>query len=572
MKKELIICLSCLAAAPVFAQTQPEQPTGQNALYDEINNAVVITAKLPSTAYDPEYYIFETLDHISCVTIERHIPGTAWPSAAPLATLTEGLEPGGDFRYVDTDVIPDSKYEYRILCHVDGVKGFAAYANVYTGVTPGALTAFKATVAGPEATSITLTATAPTESLSGAPLTSLSAIDIQRYQDFTYTTVHTFSDVEPGATYSWTLENLEPGHTYYFRAMARKGEAGYGEASEAQAYVGLDIPGSPLGVVATVVSENENSISWCAPESGQRGGAYDPEATSYIVSRRYLDGQVVEAGRTLPGQLQFTDLHGLPEETWTEYLVEAVNETGACYTPAESAPIVFGAPCILPFAESFSYGNFNHLGWTRQSSQDDPYYTYTAWISMGSANAYHWATDSYVKVDPQDFDEGLGCCRFYSYSPDGQTEGLVSPRITIGDAKKLKLTFHYHDFDLESCGNSVTASYRTEGGEWSEIFRSEPEEDMEPAWRKVETEFEVAQARSTIQLRIEAIRGGIPIVDMFVDNILLEEAGNSGNGCIPSIESADKIEYYTIDGRPLQTPTGICIEISNNSTRKIIRR
>lgn len=571
MKKTYTLLSALASPLLMMAMAQPDQPRNQEGIYDEAAGTVTITCELPKFSYDSEYYTYYDLEYISEVILERHTPNTPWPSE-PLARIPDQT-PGAEFSFVDTDVLPNSKYEYRIICVVDGVKGYSSFVSVYTGIIPDMLTHFSATTTGPEATDVVLTVTAPTVSVSGTPLTTLTAIDIERYQDFTYTTLHTIENVEPGETYTWVHENVNSGSSYYYRARARIGETGWGESIEAQTFVGHDIPGQPAALTVTPSGSTETLISWETPAEGMRGGSFDPDKVIYKITRRLLDGETIEAGETAPGETSFTDRHGYTEETWIEYIVTPYNEIGEGYKTAESEGIIVGDPAKMPFGESFSFGSFDHKGWTRISTQNDPYYSYVAWRSMANSSAYHWGSDEYIKISPQDEDLGFGTCLFYSYSPDGQTESLVSPRIDVSGIENLEFSFYYHDFDAASSGNIVAVSWSANEGEWEEIFRSEPEDDTIPGWNEIKMEFPIGNNNDTIRLRIDAIRGGIPIVDVFVDNIQLKDAGGSSVETIGAadINSNAAAEYFTIDGRKVQTPeSGLYIVRKNGKSHKVL--
>lgn len=573
MKNLYFTILSLAIPAIALAELQPEQVRNQKAVYDEAAHAVVVSGQLPTTCYDSEYYIYEELDHISEVLLERHTPGTSWPANSVVGKLTSQT-PGADFSFTDTDVESDAKYEYRITCYVDGIKGYSGYANVYTGVTPGKLEAFEAYTTSPDATAISFRITAPSTSVSGLPLESLSAIDIELYSDFSYTLLHSIENPVPGETYGYVHEGLQSDKTYYYRARARKGATGWSESVEAQAYVGVDLPAAPANPTVAEYNDDSVTLTWHPVTAGVRGGSVYPENVYYQISRRLLDGEVIDLGYTAAGATSYVDRHGYKEETWIEYIITPANESGIGYNSAELPGVVTGAPVSLPFAESFSYGSFDHKGWTRHSTQDDPYYTYVAWNSGASSTVYHWGSDSYIYIDSQDSDLGFAYCLFYSYSPDGQTEGLVSPRIAVGDAKELELSFFFFDFDAESSGNRVAASYCDDSGVWTPIFSSEPDEDTLPGWNEVKVNFALQNPTEHIRLRMEAIRGGIPIIDAFIDNILLKNADESGVGTL----NAETIipgnaELFTIDGRRVNDNSpapGLYIRTNGNKTEKIL--
>lgn len=170
MKKTLLLFFAVLAtmlcAVTVKAQEIPNPEPVRNtmAVYNDVDNTVTLTGKAPSyTEYDWDYtYTNYPLDHISFISIFRHEPTTEWPTTE-LARI-DNPEVGKDISYVDATVEKDKKYEYKFIVNVDGKESYGAFISACTGVTPGKLQAFSASVASSTATATDLSVTAPVTS------------------------------------------------------------------------------------------------------------------------------------------------------------------------------------------------------------------------------------------------------------------------------------------------------------------------------------------------------------------------------------------------------------------------
>lgn len=549
-----------------------DSPTRQDAVYDEATQTVVITAKAPTTTdYDWETYQYYELPYITSMVIERHTPGQVWPDDAQVAQLTD-VTPGGMISWTDTDITPDARYEYRLTCYVDDVKGKSCYANVYTGVIPGALQSFTATTDSHLTDAVDFAITAPAVSASGNPLTSPVTISIQAYSSWTWTEIHTIADVQPGATATWQLTGHEMEKSYHYRACAVTGSSGNGEATEADVYVGLDVPGMPVDLKVEP-SGTGAKITWQAPASGSRGGSYAPDQTTYMIFRKYHDGITEEVKRGLSAT-EYFDAPNLEEAITATYSVRAVNAAGEGYKDAVADVVSFGPAAKLPFVESFANAELQHRGWLTPSSQDDEYYTYKAWEFATYATMYHFPTDENLTINPQDRDGGLASCRFYSYSPDGQTEGLLSPAIEVGGVDNLTLRYFYWQVESLASNNEVSTWISRDGGEWENIHSATaPDILPNPSWKEVLLSIPVNGAQE-LKFRIDAIRHNGSIANVFVDNISLRDTNQSAIESItPDTDNAPK-SYYNLQGINLGTEKpivpGIYIERTANTSHKIL--
>jgi hypothetical protein len=399
-------------------------------------------------------------------------------------------------------------------------------------------------------------------------------IVIQSYEDWTYSDLHTIEDVQPGATCTWQHEGLELNKSYHYRALAMYGSSGVGEGLTADVYVGMDVPGAPRNLVCTPTDETATvALQWEAPLIGARGGSFSPETTTYKIYRQYF-GEDAEVIASNIADTSYNDVTGFSEETMVTYSVLAVNEAGEGYDNVTAPSVSVGMPAEMPFKESFSDAIFTHKGWTMQTTQDDPYYTYEAWHLRPSSRMYSFPIDDYIDIEPQDNDGGFIVCYFYGYSEDGQTESLTSPRINVNNVTNPQLTFHFFDVSSEIATNLVSAAVSADGGEWQTLFTSEPKEDTETGWRQVVLPLSLPEATETIRVRLQAIRAGLSITDIHIDNIAVE----AGSSAIPAVNSDTTTnattEYFNLQGMRVNHPENgeLYIRRQGNKVDKILMR
>lgn len=560
-----------MAALPAMGQNtaiNPERPTGQEAVYNPSNGTVVITAVAPSTTeYDWETYEQYDLTKIDYISVKRHTPGTPWPDEELGRVVSPAV--GQPFEYVDNTIEPDRQYEYSLTAYVGLLKSQQAYARVYTGITPGPLSAFSATTASHEANAIDLTATAPDTASTGAPLQGPLTIRIQLREGFSsFTDLHDIENAEPGKTYHWKYENLAMDKAYTFRAIAIVGTQGESEALEASTYVGLDYPGIPQNLDCKSMGE-EAHVSWKAPEKGGRGGNYNAEATTYTLIRVYLDGQEQEVANGIQ-DTAFIDRPDFTEETAVSYKLVAVNPAGTSQ-PAKCDFVTVGKAAELPFRESFADAKLQHKGWLTETTQDDPNYTYKAWTFAANNTIYYFPTDETLEVNPQDDDNGLASCIFYGYCTEGQTESLISPHVAT-NGNDLLLCFYYWFMPANGFKNELKVSTNHDDGEWQSVFSSIGQAGEQPEWREVKVPLEVGNS-SNIRVKFEGIFHGTA-ANVLIDNILIKEELPTSITQVTNDESNAPVEIFTIAGTRVNeiTTPGIYIVRKGQVVKKVMMK
>lgn len=578
MKKLLRILFFTLAVMvvssdPMWAQTEtlrPERVTRQKAVYNANNNTVTLTAVTPSkTEYDWDTYEQHDLPYISYISIKRHDVGAPWPDTE-LARITSPAL-GKEFKFVDTNVLPDKSYEYALTVHVDALSSQTAYEHIYTGKTPAPVKSFTATTVDANTNAIDLSVIAPDTAVTGEALSKPLTIRIQLKQEyFDYIDVHSFTDVEPGKAYTWKFEGVEMSKSYHFRAIAIVGTEGKSGFVDASTYVGLDYPGAPRDF--TCVSEGEQvKITWKEPAVGGRGGSYAPEMTSYNLYRISADGTEEIAARGIQGN-SYIDKPTTKEETSVAYRMTAVNIAGESVKDVKHAPVLVGKPAALPFKESFSNSSLEHKGWSTATTQKSDYYTYKAWMFPNAASVYYFPTDETLTTEPHDKDGGLAACLFYGYCEEGQTESLISPHINVMGKDSVTLKFHYWFIPVEGMKDELKVLVKYDDTVWTSIFSSLNAEGDKAEWREIILPIKLQSNNQKIQIRFDGIFHGTAS-EVVIDNITVENAQVT-NGVYNAVNS-DNIhnsQIFTISGTRVNNMSapGTYIIKEGTTTKKVI--
>ena len=578
MKKLLRILFFTLAVMvvssdPMWAQTEtlrPERVTRQKAVYNANNNTVTLTAVTPSkTEYDWDTYEQHDLPYISYISIKRHDVGAPWPDTE-LARITSPAL-GKEFKFVDTNVLPDKSYEYALTVHVDALSSQTAYEHIYTGKTPAPVKSFTATTVDANTNAIDLSVIAPDTAVTGEALSKPLTIRIQLKQEyFDYIDVHSFTDVEPGKAYTWKFEGVEMSKSYHFRAIAIVGTEGKSGFVDASTYVGLDYPGAPRDF--TCVSEGEQvKITWKEPAVGGRGGSYAPEMTSYNLYRISADGTEEIAARGIQGN-SYIDKPTTKEETCVAYRMTAVNIAGESIKDVKHAPVLVGKPATLPFKESFSNSSLEHKGWSTATTQKSDYYTYKAWMFPNAASVYYFSTDESLTTEPHDKDGGLAVCLFYGYCEEGQTESLISPHINVMGKDSVILKFHYWFIPVEGMKDELKVLVKYDDTVWTSIFSSLNTEGDKAEWREIILPIKLQSNNQKIQIRFDGIFHGTAS-EVVIDNITVENAQVT-NGIYNAVNS-DNIhnsQIFTISGTRVNdmSAPGTYIIKEGRTTKKVI--
>ena len=250
----------------------------------------------------------------------------------------------------------------------------------------------------------------------------------------------------------------------------------------------------------------------------------------------------------------------------------AVNSAGECTVGAESGQVTAGQAASLPFKESFVNAGLEHKGWQKATTQNDEYYTYDAWCLSSEATMYYLLNDEYIRILPQDDDNGFASCKFYGYSEDGQTESLISPRMAVGETKNVKVSFYYWN-TLEDANKSEVKLYVSrDGGDWENVLSTKPLTEGMPQWEQYSKVLSM-EGTTDLRIKLDAVRHDGPIVNISIDNICVEATTETGISFVTTGDDCQAhTDYFTISGTRINRPTapGTYIVRTGKSVKKVV--
>lgn len=273
---------------------------------------------------------------------------------------------------------------------------------------PAAVTNLKVVADASGALKATLSWINPTATHSGGAVTALTAIKI--YRDGTL--VATLA----GDTTTWTDSTLTESGTVAY-TVAAVNASGEGDAAEASAFVGFDVPSAPASTSAVKSGDNSIAVSWTQPIGGKNGGAIELSTLKYRLTRM-PDAAVVAENLT---ETDYTDV--VTTRGCYSYKIEAYTAAGTGGS-AETNAVKAGPALTVPYTCNFS---------------DDS--KFGLWDVVDSnADGYTWKRETTLNA------------AYYSYNEDGETAGddwLISSPIRLEEGKMYRLTFKLQSYDVE---------------------------------------------------------------------------------------------------------------------------
>lgn len=240
---------------------------------------------------------------------------------------------------------------------------------------------------------VEITLTAPTQLLNGESVGAISKMEL--YRDGTLLT--SFDAPAAGSVFTYADENVENG-LHLYSAMAYNA-SGVGKSAEAKAFVGINVPGSPVNAVAAEQADHRTvKVTWEAPETDIDGCPVNPAFVTYTVAR-YDASKLrwVPVAEGLKGY-SFTETVGLSagSQVFLKYGVFAETSAGKNSVDVCAAPIIaVGDAYSMPYTETFGGTTLNGI--------------------LGEDNDNEGA--SWQVWDKEDAD-GDGRCLFYSGAID----------------------------------------------------------------------------------------------------------------------------------------------------------
>ena len=292
-----------------------------------------------------------------------------WGAAATPEGMTQTLMEPVD---VVTTVESPSRFKGVIVPEADGnyVVGFHGISdpdcfNLYVDEisvsapiapgAPGAVGNLAVSPASDGSLSATVSFTAPTETIGGDKLTSVSRIDVSRDGEV----VKSFESPAPGEALSF-IDNTVPASGRCTWSVVPFNAEGAGDAMSATAFVGINRPGTIKKVTAAETeTDGEVALSWTAPETDIDGNPISQSLVSYdLYEINEMGEALVKRGLT---ETTYTYQVVAPdgEQNFHQWIVYPVTEAGQ--NDGRLSNIVAAGPALeCPYSESFAGKKVGH--------------------------------------------------------------------------------------------------------------------------------------------------------------------------------------------------------------------
>lgn len=390
-------------------------------------------------------------------------------------------------------------------------------ADVYATVipAPGTLTWVLAPKGELKAT---VTYTAPTKSVTGTTLESLSKVVLtsrggaDKYE---------FTNVVPGQVIVQEV-TMNHGSDNSLTGVAYSGDTRGLTVEHKSIFCGKDIPLAPENVCLRPTADYTGAIlSWDAVgEVGENGGYVDPSAVTYYVFDAfgsYYDPAIAETTKTSL-TLAYPGLEG---QDFFAYQVTAGYEENYSLDNSSNIAIV-GTPAQLPFTESFANGRYDNA-WTLDPSSDY------------SGHQYGAVTDGYLSgVSAFDGDNG-----FFYWLPSQKDVvlGIMSLRADISRAANPALEFRY-------LGENGTLEILLAGGTGTlaQVQTIELASSQATGWALATIPLSDYRMAGAVNFEIRFIADGKSLSGVALDDISVRDLADSGLRIVSASASSTKTE------------------------------
>ncbi len=369
----------------------------------------------------------------------------------------------------------------------------------------------------------TISFKAPTLTIGGDALESLTRIDVLRDEAL----VASIEAPAPGSQQQVTDRQAVNGYNVY--TIIAYNDEGNGLRTELQPlYVGVDVPQAP---VVTLLADRGNSIhfEWAeSPVKGARGYVVRPEEVSYEVYATDATGQKADLiyegpERTFDAEYQDTDVFDL-----VKWFVVARNTAGRSADGVVKTAT--GYPLTLPYRETFAMGAVKTSIWTEQSGM----------------RSWHPSTEDAVSTD-------AGALLFVPYA-DGDRSNYNTQRLTFAGVRLPRLSFWYK---LEG-GMLQVKAWQPDGSE-TVLYHQQSAAATPAKWSRATVEVPLLKQQAYGIVKFEAT--GEAGKRMFIDDVLICDGAYTDD--IDGIDDLDAPErssssidhsVYDLQGRRVAMP------------------
>ena len=384
--------------------------------------------------------------------------------------------------------------------------------------SPGPVTNLKAVGDPTGELQATLSFNAPTTTLGGEALSSLTKIEVRKGDDL----VGSVENPYPGDALTVTDNNASQGTNYY--SVYAYNATGAGPRASTSTFVGVDMPDMPI-VTAT---DNTQSVklAW-QPVKGLNGGVVQPTKTRYDIFNVSEQGYVSDSLTSVIGITEY-DITGLSNDEGSpqRYRTWAVRSAnGAGESNFGVAAIVVGKPYELPFHQSF------------KNATDEGFFM---GINHGEGN-YQWQITSEASVD----DDGGS----QAFSAGGAASGDVyTGKITLNGANDPHLLFYYKAW--ENLPATLTALVEHKDGTLTELFSRDFNQATDDGWTPAIVKLPeslIAEDYIKVHFNVTTTQG-LMGHKVYVDNInIVDPVKNDAAISLSAPESIKKGQTLTVD-------------------------
>lgn len=405
---------------------------------------------------------------IDAIKIYRNEGNYTDQSTRVLVKEFSNVEWGAELEWSDDSELAHGKnYCYYAVGELQGHEGSGSISTVEVGYTIDAATDFAVTPGAQGALEATISFKAPTTCNGGAKTitNTIPKIEVLRKEASNWyadnEVIHTFTDLTPGAPYSYTDrdEALEAGEKYQYRLRLNyDGKDVLIYENSATVLLGPDKPEAPGNVATELLDNNGVKVTWTAPTKGQDGGWFDPSTLRYKVERGVPSGyswSYTSLAENLDG-LEYTDV--IESEGSYRYRITAYAGEIAGGS-AESSSFVAGPPSKMPLIESWPSANASNATWSAD----------TGWRTSYRQVVYNSDYDEVCTISPSDNDGGFMLFTpNYSMQAD-DVKSLTTGRIDFTEAKNPIVKLDFYDIDPTYNDNDLKVYVSCDGGEYTAL-------------------------------------------------------------------------------------------------------
>lgn len=352
------------------------------------------------------------------------------------------------YRTVDMMLTPDADGVWHIGFHCisepDKFKLFIDEIKVESPVSTGCPGKPSQVTATPDAQGrpqVNISFTAPTESVTGSAVNSLTSATV-KCGDRVVGTV-----TEPVAGQRYSIDDTQAVYGNAVYEVYASNAEGDGPAESVEVKVGLDAP-SPVTSVTTSVNADGASLSWPAVTKDVNGRTYAPGLVTYKVVRVIGDEPTLVADDIAETHYTVT-VDPQSEQDFYQWAVVA-SYAGMTSDGAYSDMVAMGKPYTLPFAESFANG-----AQTYKWIADYPDPEHPALVEMATDETF--AEDGLTSSDA---DNGYV---YFMANFEGYSAMIYSARISLENAVSPVLTFKTFGISEKSL-NTIAVSVNSGNG------------------------------------------------------------------------------------------------------------